>query len=1046
MRITFSFLCVIASLGAGFGLHDWNQTDLEARLLEPGAPLRREISAQQPQIYRLRTPPGRFVRVRLEQEGVDVALSRLGPKGETLLVANRTKIGGEESFSYLEREAGEQRVEVRVAGQAATSGAYRIRVELLDTPGPKDIERASAERLLAIAGSQSGDEAMETLDQALSVWRVIGDDVWETATLNALGDAALQLSRCQDAVEYSARALDLSLKIQDQSGELRARSNLGDAYLHSNRAEKAIEQYEAALPLIREAQDRAAESATLDNLSDAYLKLGLSERAIRMRELALSLKQALVDKKGAAETLCGLGRIHQAIGQYETSMDRYKQALTAFGERGVRTADGSVLASIGLVALEKGEREKAIESLEQALIRCRETGDRRCESEALSGLGRVRALIRDQERAKRDFEQALSIEREMRNPSMEAQTLFRFAIAERQWGRPERAQSLIENSLRLIESLSVDAYEPEQKNLPSAASQRAYQFYIDLLMQLDRANPGKGFDAMAFGAGERARARRQVELLAEARFDLVKNIDRALRDRKRTLTWRMNELSRRLSQRRGPAETAELQREWDRLNVECIQAGAVLRRDSPRYAALTDPAWPELDDIQQQLDDETLLLEYSLGEERSFLWAVGRNSIDSFELPQRRRIVEEATRLHEYLTARSRSIKDETSAQTRARVSQADVQLPIAARVLSQTLLGPVADKLKSKRLVIVAEDILQYTPFAMLPPPKLEAAKVETTDARGGEPASPPGGDQRDAGDKNASSRTSASGIGDALIFDHEIIYLSSASGLALHRRELKKRPPATGDVAVFADPVLYANDKRIRLISVRPVDENPKPATENDLISTRVIEQFAQDYGGESTGEPTIPRLSHTQIEADRILAASPPGATNLRAVGFLANRATATSAHLAQYRYLHFAAYGLLDGRTPGFSTLVLSLVNHEGKAKDGLLRASEIYELNLPAELVVMSACQASLENGSKGEGLLGLTDSFLYAGASRVTISLWNANHKSTADFMSRYYLKILREGLSPAAALRAAQLDMLRQRQWQAPYFWAGFSLFGEWN
>jgi CHAT domain-containing protein len=104
------------------------------------------------------------------------------------------------------------------------------------------------------------------------------------------------------------------------------------------------------------------------------------------------------------------------------------------------------------------------------------------------------------------------------------------------------------------------------------------------------------------------------------------------------------------------------------------------------------------------------------------------------------------------------------------------------------------------------------------------------------------------------------------------------------------------------------------------------------------------------------------------------------------------------------------------------------------------------LKLPADLVVLSACQTGLGKEIKGEGLVGLTRGFMYAGATRVVVSLWNVNDRATADLMTTFYRKMLRENQRPAAALRAAQVEMWRQRQWQAPYYWAAFVLQGEWK
>ena len=171
-----------------------------------------------------------------------------------------------------------------------------------------------------------------------------------------------------------------------------------------------------------------------------------------------------------------------------------------------------------------------------------------------------------------------------------------------------------------------------------------------------------------------------------------------------------------------------------------------------------------------------------------------------------------------------------------------------------------------------------------------------------------------------------------------------------------------------------------------------------------------------------------------------------TTFKATDFTATKATVTSAELGKYRYVHFATHGYLDSERPGFSALVLSMVDEHGAPQDGFLRANEIYNLNLPAELVVLSACQTGLGRDVRGEGLVGLTRGFMYAGAARVVVSLWSVSDRATSELMARFYEKMLRGGQRPAAALRAAQVEMWRQKSWQAPDYWAAFTLQGEWK
>ena len=507
--------------------------------------------------------------------------------------------------------------------------------------------------------------------------------------------------------------------------------------------------------------------------------------------------------------------------------------------------------------------------------------------------------------------------------------------------------------------------------------------------------------------------------MTEAGVDIRQGVDAALLERERTLSRRLNARAQLLTRSdNSPEQAAALKEEISALENEYQQTQVEIRRTSPRYAALTQPQPLRLGEIQRQLDEETVVLEYSLGDERSFLWAITHNSLTSHELPGREQIEQAAQRALGLLTARGRLLKAETAAQRRARLAEAGAQLPEAVRRLSQTLLSPVAAELGNKRLAIVADGALQYLPFAALPAPQTKGASQR--------PPRP-------------------------LIADHEIVNLPSASTLAVQRREQAGRQTAPKTLAVIADPVFSASDDRMKSLALGSPQADSAPV---GVEATRIIEHLAENSTAGAAPKLVIPRLPFTRREADQIVAiassssgsSGSSGAEILKAVDFKASRQVAFDPELSQYRYVHFATHGLIDSERPGLSALALSLVDEQGRPQDGFLRAYEIYNLNLPADLVVLSACQTGLGKDVKGEGLVGLTRGFMYAGAARVVVSLWNVNDKATSELMAKFYQKMLKEGQRPAAALRSAQVEMLRSSQWQSPYFWAAFTLQGEWR
>jgi CHAT domain-containing protein len=277
-------------------------------------------------------------------------------------------------------------------------------------------------------------------------------------------------------------------------------------------------------------------------------------------------------------------------------------------------------------------------------------------------------------------------------------------------------------------------------------------------------------------------------------------------------------------------------------------------------------------------------------------------------------------------------------------------------------------------------------------------------------------------------------------LVIDHEIISLPSASTLAVLRNEVKNRRPAEKTVTVFADPVFERSDSRFTQSSLVKTASNASRVNPN----LRELMRSAKD-SGVLRSDLTIPRLPGTRREAERILLLAPAQSTK-HAFDFEANRSAATSSQVGQYRFVHFATHGFLDSQNPELSGILLSMFDEHGQPQDGFLRAHEIFNLRLPVEMVVLSACETALGKDVKGEGVVSLTRGFMYAGASRVVVSLWSVSDESTAELMVRFYKGILQERLRPAQALQVAQISLLKDKQFGAPFYWAAFTLQGEWR
>jgi CHAT domain-containing protein len=206
------------------------------------------------------------------------------------------------------------------------------------------------------------------------------------------------------------------------------------------------------------------------------------------------------------------------------------------------------------------------------------------------------------------------------------------------------------------------------------------------------------------------------------------------------------------------------------------------------------------------------------------------------------------------------------------------------------------------------------------------------------------------------------------------------------------------------------------------------------------RDIELNGDDFDLSAVGQ-----LFFAEREINSLREIASPAAT-FAATGVAANRKQLFSMDFSQYAILHFATHGLLDPKRPEHSGILLSMVDDQGKSQKGFISLQDVYSLRAPVDLVVLSACRTGLGLDIRGEGLVGLTRGFMYAGATTVVASLWKVNDEATAELMKRFYTEMLQNRKTPDEALRIAQNYIRQNPRWSAPHFWAGFTLQGEYQ
>lgn len=883
------------------------------------------------------------------------------------------------------------------------------------------------------------EEAAKTAQTAVTISQNVNSNGLKARALTNTGIVEYMRGNWMPAMKTYEQALLLSQAAADTAGTAQLYLHIGYIYADTGDNERALSQYTQALSLWRAAGDRAGEAATVSAIGLVHTVLGDFQKAIDALEgQALVLARQIGDRFGEAAAHNNLGFAFQSLGDLKQSLKHYRlgleiydriqlvagQALTvqyvgyihdlmgnkqealACYERGVaysrlarnQIMEADALNYIGSIYNGLAKPEEANRYLQQALSVYRAAGQQRGQAATLINLGKYFDAIGQPQKALQHYNEALATFRTVGDRAGQVSALYNVARALRDSGDLEQAQKAIEEVIAINEAVRFKVSSNDLKAAYFASVHHQFELYVDILMS---RNAARDSGESAFEAYERGRARSLLEALVEARADIKKGVEVGLLQRERALQRQINvKAERRIqlaSEQAAASSVATLDNELSELASEYQQIQGQIRSSSPRYAALTQPAPLKLRDIQQQvLDANTVLLEYGLGENRGFVWVITAGSIKSFELPARATIETKARRVYNLLTARNRpeTIKN-------SRISQIESEYEAAAAELSRLLLGPVLQELGQKRVVVVADGALQFVPFAALPVPSLQG------------PTGSPSGSV-------------------PLMVEHEVVSLPSASVMALLRNEVRGRSLAPKSIAILADPVFDKRDERLLDASGRA--QNLAGRKRGTLRA----------FDGLTQGVELV-RLPFSRREAESIMSAA-EARDGLLALGFLASRTTATSGELAKYRIVHFATHGILNTQNPELSGILLSRFDERGQPQDGFLQLHEIYNLDLPCELVVLSACQTALGKEIKGEGFVGLTRGFMYAGAARVIASLWKVDDAATAELMKAFYQSMFNDKLPPAAALRAAQINMWQQPAWRSPYYWAAFTLQGEWR
>jgi CHAT domain-containing protein/tetratricopeptide (TPR) repeat protein len=951
--------------------------------------------------YELPLKKGVLLRLVVDQQGIDATVALADPAGAVILEADRLiNDRGPELVLAVAQRTGIHTL--TVSGLAGGPGRYAAHIEALRPATEADRRSAEAYRIFTGAESlekKDPEKAMAARERALVTWQELGEVALEAEALERIARYHYRRGEYRQGATLYNEAADAFARAGDPRWEAIARTNVGANLLPLAEMRAATEQYDRALALAGQEDDRLTQAKALHGLGQIAQEEGDLQQAFDRYREALSLWPKNDRKR--PHTLHNLGVLSRDLGDERGGRDLLLEALGTWQPQELAWR-ATTLSQLGRLAQESGHLDEARRYFKDALSL--EPGG--CGSAVkLARLALVEQTLKARTAADQRLAEALRVV-DSRSCSRSAPTVHQYAAAiAEQRGEGAEARAEYQHSQALFAAQG-DRMGEAQALTGLARSERA--------LGDRRAALQSSRQALDILEGVRPTVLREdlrmsffatVQGLFDFHIDLLMDMGEeeeawatAERARARTLGDLLTEKGASPPGDGAATEPAKRERDLQRrLNLLESQRLSASEDDKGKLRSLRRSITTLVADLESargELRRRNPRRASLLRPEPVSLAVVRRELLDGETVLLEYRLGEPASTLwaisrDAFVTARlpPRHELERRAREAASQISSSEWprRYPPALCELSRALLGGVAPVFAHRRLVVIADGALAGLPFGALPDPVDPAVCA-------GAPA---------------------------LVDTHEIAYLPSVAVLLTQRRLLAGRPPAPRWLAEVADPVYERGDPRLG-----------SPASGD-----------AESRGGPV---PSLHRLPGSGQEAKAIADLLPADKVFL-ARGFDASRQTVTGGALAGFRIVHFATHGVFDAEQPMLSSLALSQLDAAGRPVAGFLYAHEIYDLDLPAELVTLSACQTASGREVPGEGLVsGLPRAFLYAGAARVLMSLWKVDDRGTRDLMILFYRGLLDRNLAPAQALQEAQRDL--RRSGHPPRQWAGFVLLGDWR
>lgn len=787
-------------------------------------------------------------------------------------------------------------------------------------------------------------------------------------------------------------------EIEDERGQAVTYAAIGLAYKMLDEGQNALNAYYSAEVLFPTDMDLIEQARLSTGIASVYINYNIDNIAKNYLQKAYNLYEKAQYLMGQLAVLPFLIKLNYSTNNAALA-EKYLEEVKLLSQKlnnGIFM--GYTEEVLGNEKLKSGLLEEAVNHYSLALQIFQKYKDKKGTALSYQRLGEAFDKKGMYSTAIENFNLSLNINREIKDKFAEAEILYHLAKIDISQGNEENSLKSVKNSIELTENLYSNVLNSKLKSTYFSNVFDRYELLINLLMKMHERFPIEGYDMQALQASEKSRARSLLETLRMSEANFTKDADPELvqkeKETRTLLNLKADKLTELLSSNADKAETDKLDNEINSLQNELEDIKGKLKANSPVYSAIKNPSAFDVGDFQANiLDDKTLLLEFSFGAEESYLWLVGKNEVNHFTLPKREILESRIQKLLDLLKAREISANEEPESYQK-RLFDAESEFEREARLLSRELFGQIGDKLTGKRLIIVPDGKLSYFPISALPLPN-------STD-------------------------------NEPMLQTNEIVYEPSAATLQIlgKSKHIEKLSPK--ELLVFADPIFSLQDNRLLAENKNPTDENEAAFLGSSLRSFEIADSNNQ-----------LARLFATQQEADAIVKIV--GAENATIVsGFAANRQRVFEKDISDYKIIHFATHGLMNDTRPELSGVVLSLFDEKGEAQKGFIRLQDIYSLDLSADLVVLSACQSGIGKEVKGEGLMSLTGGFIQSGANSVLSSLWKVDDYATAELMKNFYQELSTKNLVPSQALQTAQIKMRQNPNFKSPFYWAAFTVQGE--